>query len=181
MKYVNLPATTLALISFFVMSAISPNNAPVTRNDGTVQQFYEKLAGEWTGSYSLWINPEAPADISEIEAEGRFVVEGSFFLFSYSWKWNGKRQEGVFLLAGEGKAASATWGDSWHMKPEPMVCEGALTEDGEKLVCLGSYETGPDTPDWGWRTEFTMQGEDAFLMEAYNITPEGLEARAVKA
>ncbi len=74
-----------------------------------------------------------------------------------------------------------TWGDSWHMQPQPMVCEAELSEDGQKLVASCTYEAGPDTPDWGWRTEFTLQGEDAFLMEAYNITPEGLEALAVRA
>ncbi len=36
-------------------------------------------------------------------------------------------------------------------------------------------------PAWGWRTEFTLQGANTFLMEAYNITPGGMEALAVKA
>lgn len=107
--------------------------------------------------------------------------KGGYFLLSYSWEDGGEKQEGVFLMGGEHNMASATWGDSWHMQPEPMICTGVLSEDGQKLVFLGSYGAGPGVPDWGWRTEFTLQGEDAFLMEAYNITPEGLEEKAVRA
>ncbi len=173
--------TTLALLSVFLIGVISQNDAPGTGGNGTVQEFYEKLTGKWSGPYSVWLDPEKPSHNSEIAAQGRFVVQGSYFLLTYSWKWEDEEQEGVFLLGGKGGAASVTWGDSWHMQPEPMVCEGELTEEGQKLVCLGSYETGPDTPDWGWRTEFTLQGEDAFLMEAYNITPEGDETLAVRA
>ena len=173
--------TTLALVSICLMGMIFQSDAPGTGDDGTVQDFYKKLKGEWSGPYSVWLNPMEPPLNSEIEAQGRFVAQGSYFLLTYSWNGEDEEREGVFLLGGEGGTASATWGDSWHMQPEPMVCEGELTEDGKKLVFLGSYGASPEMPDWGWRTEFTLQGEDAFLMEAYNITPEGLEGLAVRA
>ena len=173
--------TTLALVSFCLMGVIFRSDAPGTAADRNVQEFYNKLKGEWSGPYSVWLNPMEPPLNSEIAAQGRFVAQGSYFLLTYSWKAEDEEQEGVFLLGGEGETASSTWGDSWHMQPEPMVCEGELTEEGQKLVFLGSYGAGPGISDWGWRTEFTLQGEDAFLMEAYNITPEGLESLAVRA
>ncbi len=171
-----------AVASIALIGAISLGDEPAPEvGTMTIQEFYEKLTGEWTGSYELWLDPTQPSQNSGIVAHGRLVAKGSYFLLSYSWEWEGERQEGVFLMGGDGEKASATWGDSWHMQPEPMICEGELSEEDQKLVFLGSYGAGPGVPDWGWRTEFTLQGEGAFLMEAYNITPEGLESLAVRA
>jgi hypothetical protein len=173
---------TLALVSVISMGMKSPSNVPGLEDDKTVQAFYRALQGEWGGTYSLWFKPNEPVRNSDATAEGRFLAREAFFLLTYTWHTDDMDQEGVFLLGGKGETASATWGDTWHMQPDPMVItEGELTSEGQELVFLGSYGTGPDSPDWGWRTEFTLQGEDAFLMEAYNITPDGLEALAVRA
>ncbi len=99
---------------------------------------------------------------------------------TYDWKTGDKTQEGVFLFGGHGKTATATWGDSFHMVPEPMQCKGELTDGGKKLAVKGGYSMGKG-PAWEWRTEFTLLGPDAFLMEAYNIMPDGAEGLAVKA
>ena len=50
---------------------------------------------------------------------------------TYSWKKGDEAQEGVFLFGGNGKAAPATWGDSFHMVPEPMQCKGELKDSGK--------------------------------------------------
>lgn len=175
-------ATISVLLSLTSIGMISQGEAPDSLGKTTIGEFYGALEGEWGGPYSLWLNPgEAPRK-SEAAAQGRFVAQEAYFLLTYSWFTDDKDQEGVFLLGGAGARASATWGDSWHMQPTPMVMtDGELIEDGKKLVFLGSYGAGPGQPDWGWRTEFTLQGENAFLMEAYNITPKGLENLAVRA
>ncbi len=61
-----------------------------------------------------------------------------------------------------------------------MQCKGALSDGGRKLILHGSYAASSG-PDWGWRTEFTLLGADKLRMEAYNITPEGQEALAIRA
>lgn len=146
----------------------------------TVKDFWTSLAGDWTGSYSLWLRPGTPAQNSDIRATIQPTAKGNYFLMSYSWKRGKDAHEGVFLFGGKDETATATWGDSFHSVPEPLHNSGMLQEGGKKLVVNGSYSAG-DGPAWGWRTEFTRQGPDSFLMEAYNITPEGLEALAVKA
>lgn len=146
----------------------------------TAQAFYAKLSGDWNGSYSLWMRPGTPAQKSEITAQFQSTAKGNYFLMTYAWKKRGKAQEGVFLFGGHGKTATATWGDSFHMVPEPMQCKGELKDGGKKLIIKGSYAMGKG-PAWGWRTEFTLCGPNAFLMEAYNIMPNGVEGLAVKA
>lgn len=144
------------------------------------REFYTKLKGSWKGSYSLWLRPGTPAEESQINANFRPVARGNYFLMVYSWKLGEEPHEGVFLFGGHGKTATATWGDSFHMVPEPMQCPGRLADNGKKMTFDGSYAVG-DGPAWGWRTEFTLRSPDDLLMEAYNITPDGVEALAVRA
>jgi hypothetical protein len=146
----------------------------------SAKAFYEELEGNWTGSYSLWLQPGTPAQQSDIKANFQSAAKGNYFLMTYSWKKGEEAQEGVFLFGGNGNAATATWGDSFHMIPEPMQCTGELNEDGKKLIVKGSYSMG-EGPDWGWRTEFTRHDQKSLLMEAYNIMSDGVEDLAVKA
>ncbi len=146
----------------------------------TARAFYAKLSGNWKGPYSLWLRPGTPAQKSNISAHFQPTAKGNYFLMTYSWKQGGKVQEGVFLFGGHEKAATATWGDSFHMVPTPMQCKGVLKNGGKKLVITGSYSVGKG-PAWNWRTEFTQQGPNSLLMEAYNIMPNGVEGLAVKA
>ncbi|GAB4371399.1 MAG: hypothetical protein Kow0042_14150 [Calditrichia bacterium] len=160
---------------------ISPKLNPANKEAqlATVKVFYSQIQGDWSGSYRLWLRPSTPAEQSEIRANIQPVVSGHYFLMTYSWKRAGKKQEGVFFFGGSGKTATASWGDSFHMIPEPMYCKGEL-QDGGKLIFHGSYSFG-NGPSWGWRTEFTHSNANELLMEAYNITPDGVEALAVKA
>lgn len=146
----------------------------------TAREFYKKLSGDWKGTYNLWANPDEAAEKSEIRARFQETAKGSFYLMTYSWKKGTVPHDGIFLLGGDGKAATASWGDSFHQSPNTMQCNGELLEGGKKLVINGTYSVG-ESPEWGWRTEFTLQGPDSLLMEAYNIMPEGNEALAVKA
>lgn len=154
-------------------------NTPVETTK-TTREFYKQLTGDWKGAYSLWTHPDAAAEKSEIRARFQPAAKGNYFLMTYTWKRGSVPHDGIFLLGGEGTAATATWGDSFHQSPNTMRSEGELADDGKKVVVSGKYAAG-EGPDWGWRTEFTLESADSLLMEAYNITPEGTEALAVKA
>lgn len=169
----------LCVLGLSCFAATGPQ-AEISPEKNPIKTFYEKLSGEWHGSYSLWLRPGTPAQKSEITVQFKPTARGNYFLMNYSWEQGGNIQEGVFLLGGHGKAATATWGDSFHMVPEPMQCKGRLSDDVKKLIIKGSYSVGKG-PAWGWRTEFTLHGAKAFLMEAYNIMPNGVEDLAVKA
>ncbi len=149
-------------------------------NSNNAKQFYARLAGDWEGSYRLWMRPDAPALESDIKARFQDADEGNQFLMTYTWKKEGKTHDGIFVFLGEKQIVTATWGDSFHMYPQPMICNGEVTDGGKKLVIKGSYGAG-DGPDWGWRTEFVLKDPNSLLMEAFNITPEEVEALAVKA
>ena len=169
----------LFLMGFFLLPVAGPQARPAQDKD-PVKTFYEKLVGDWKGSYSLWLRPGTQAQKSEITSKFQSTAKGNYFLMTYTWEQGGKVQEGLFLLGGKGKKATANWGDSFYSVPEAMQCKGNLQEAGKKLVVKGSYAAG-EGPDWGWRTEFTLKEPNGLLMEAYNIMPSGMEALAVKA
>lgn len=141
--------------------------------------FFRAMQGTWKGTYRLWLNPTVPAEVSTSHATVRAIADGAFCSFSYDWSRGEKHYEGVFLLAG-GATPSATWGDSFHSAPDPMQCPGRLDKDSRKLIFDGKYPAGDGSPDWGWRTEFWITESGKLRMDAYNITPDGEEALAVR-
>jgi hypothetical protein len=50
------------------------------------------------------------------------------------------------------------------------------------LNVLGGYEyvTPEIDQTWGWRTEIELVHDDELVLTAYNVTPEGEEAKATQ-
>jgi hypothetical protein len=137
--------------------------------------------GAWRGTYRLWFDPDGPAVECETTAEVTAAGGGRFLALRYGWSFEGKPQEG-FLLLGDDPAASrceASWVDSFHNSDRIMPCTGALAGDGPVSV-RGSYPAPPG-PDWGWRTELDQPSADTLVLRQFNVTPDGVEGRAVEA
>ena len=70
------------------------------------------------------------------------------------------------------------WVDSFHMSTGILFSEG---EPGDRFAVLGTYDAGgPDVPRWSWRTEIDIVDNDNVVLTAYNISPEGDEAKATE-
>ena len=139
-------------------------------------QFLSDVTGQWQGRYKLWLDPNKDPAISDTSLVVKPTANNSYFLIHYDWVFNGDSKAGIFLIGGKDLQAQATWGDSFHMEPLPMNCEGEL--DNHTLVLNGRYDAGGEK--WGWRTEFTKdQGQ--LVMRAYNIAPTGDEDIALEA
>ena len=140
----------------------------------------EPLVGQYEGTYRLirsWETP--PQTDSQSTASIAPVARGRFLTMQYTWAVDGTTHEGLLLLGQEndGNAVTAVWVDSWHMSEKPMICNGRL--DGGTITLVGSY-AAPPGPDWRWRTEIVPDGDGAFQLTMYNISPGGEEELAVE-
>jgi len=138
------------------------------------------LAGRWTGTYRLILDPSTPPRVSSTAATLSPVAGGRFARLDYVWEDEGKAQDGSLLVGFEKEesVATAVWVDSWHMSNKFLVSEGKAVRGSVDVN--GSY-AAPPGPDWGWRTVLGPGPDRNLRMIMYNVTPDGQEYLAVEA
>ncbi len=149
-------------------------------NKISIPENFEKLVGEWRGSNSLhvsWMEGD-PVKKSDSNATVETAAMNRFLKIEYTWVFEEKPQAGILLIGNEKDSIKAVWIDSWHNGDKFMNCEGTVEENSINLK--GFYKV-PDHPDWGWKTEITVQDENSFKIIMHNVTPEGEESLAVEA
>jgi hypothetical protein len=137
------------------------------------------LTGEWEGTAKTWFEPDVLTDESPWRGRIRPVLGGRFVLHEYEGEMGGERFEGVAIHGYEldsGRFTTA-WIDSFHTGTAIMSSEGARTPNGFSV--LGSYRV-PDSPPWGWRTEFEVTDADHIVITMYNVSPAGEESKGVE-
>ncbi len=139
-----------------------------------------KLVGEWDGVTKTWFEPDVIADESPMAGKMTAILGGRFVLHEYAGQLMDKPFEGVAIYGFDlaTNKFQAAWVDSYHMSTGIMFSEG---ESGNRFSVLGSYDAGgPDVPRWGWRTEIDVIDDDNIVLTAFNISPDGDEAKATE-
>ena len=138
------------------------------------------LVGEWEGTTKIWFEPGKLGDESPSKGTIRAVLNGRFVLHEYEGSMTGKPMQGVAIYGHHlqsGKFQSA-WINSFHMETGILFSEGNAGENA--FAVLGHYGDGQGGPDWGWRTEIEIVDAENIVITAYNISPEGEDAKAVE-
>ena len=144
------------------------------------KEFLKKLVGKWEGTCRTWFEPGKLADESKVTGEFVGVLDGPFVRHNYAGSMQGKPRAGEEMIAFNGisKEFQVSWIDDFHMNYAILFSQGKPTENG--FAVTGEYDVGPDSPRWRWRTEYRFVDENHLVVTAYNIHPEGMEAKAVE-
>jgi hypothetical protein len=151
------------------------------QNSGSPHHLLSQMAGSWTGTSRLWFEPDQMADESPVVGTIQLILSGRFALYLYQGSAQGELQHGLFTFGYNTTLDryEASWVDSFHNNTAIMFCTGNATDNG--FFVLGGFPDPNGGPDWGWRTEVELVDVDHLLITAYNISPEGDEAKATEA
>lgn len=141
----------------------------------------QNLIGIWSGKTKTWFEKDVLADESDVGATITSLLEGRFISIDYHSSLDGKPFVGKMILGFDipYQKFTSSWIDSFHMGTQIMLSSGDATMNGFSVT--GSYGN-PEYGDklWGWRTEIQFISDQEFSLTAFNISPEGEEAKATE-
>ncbi len=148
--------------------------------DGAHQQL-QSLMGNWKGITKTWFEKDVLADQSLAEATITAILGNRFISIDYQGSLEGKAFEGKMIIGFDipYQRFTTSWVDSFHMGTQIMLSSGEATTNGFSVFGeYGSPEYGEQL--WGWRTTLEIISESEMILTAYNVSPEGDEAKATE-
>ena len=144
------------------------------------EELLKSLIGPWEGRCRTWFEPGKLADESTVKGTFRPFLNGKFVRHEYEGTIQGRprRGEETIALNTVTKKFEVSWIDDFHMSYAIMFSNGPATERG--FMVTGRYDAAPDSPPWGWKTVLELIDDDHLTITAFNISPDGHEARAVE-
>ncbi|MCZ4222364.1 DUF1579 domain-containing protein [Pedobacter rhodius] len=139
------------------------------------------LIGDWEGTSKTWFEKDVLADESAAKGVFSSILGSRFVSYDYKGSLDGKPLAGKMIIGFDipYQRFTSSWMDSFHMGTQIMLSSGVATDKGFSILgTYGSPEYGEQL--WGWRTALEILNDNEIIISAYNISPEGEEAKATE-
>lgn len=149
-------------------------------NAGGRHHALQSLVGEWEGTARVWFEPDKIADEAPIQGVIRAALDGRFVVHEYTTAFFGAPNAGLAIIGWhiDARRYEMAWVDAGHNGTAIMCCEGEPGAAGTAV--LGRYGGHDGSARWGWRTEIAQADDDHLTITAWNISPDGEEAKATE-
>lgn len=151
-----------------------------TTGQAAPRDIFQRMVGQWSGVTTVWFEPEKPVDESPCENSFKMVLNGKSLQWDYTGAMQGKPLAGsaFFAYNKQKQQYEMSWMDTFHTGSAIMFFTGKAIDSG--LSVLGSYEDPSGGPDWGWRIDIRVSGNDNLVITMFNIFPDGNEQKGVE-
>lgn len=141
-----------------------------------------RLEGKWEGSTKTWFDPAKLEDESPMSGTMKLILEGRFVMHEYTGSLGGQALTGMAIYGYnlDTEKFQCAWIDSFHNGSAIMFSQGEKGQQGISVLGSYAYVTPETEQHWGWRTNIEIVSDTEIIISAFNISPEGEEARATE-